>query len=249
MNPSPTTADFPKRPVLGAAGASGATNEPDDLRAMLRGESPYGPPRAKKPFPLSARRIHPSDFDPRPPFPWYLRHTYLNLLVMFVIAGIALRLVNQVLPGTAWDLIAFVAVFFLQGWLWDILRHRHCARHGNPDAPYPQKERYILDENRNPVVEHDAAKWRQWYTTASSLVAEDRIGPSTIATYFLAIDHDFFGLGQPVLWETMVFDGPLDQSCDRCAGSWQQAEAMHARMVRRVTGSPDFCHAINPQTA
>jgi hypothetical protein len=46
--------------------------------------------------------------------------------------------------------------------------------------------------------------------------------------------------GNPVvLWETMVFGGKLDQEQDRCSGSREQAEAMHARMVERVKRSDD----------
>jgi hypothetical protein len=47
------------------------------------------------------------------------------------------------------------------------------------------------------------------------------------------MDHQW-GEGPPILWETMVFGGPMDQEQDRCGGSREQAEAMHAHMVKRV---------------
>jgi hypothetical protein len=63
-----------------------------------------------------------------------------------------------------------------------------------------------------------------------------RIGDSRISTVFLGLDHNWSGRGRPVLWESMVFGGKLDQEQDRCSGSREQAEVMHARMVERVKG-------------
>ena len=69
--------------------------------------------------------------------------------------------------------------------------------------------------------------------------AEERISDIVIRRrVFLGLDHAFGG-GAPVLWETMVFGGKLDQEQDRCSGSREQAEAMHARMVEKVKCSND----------
>lgn len=64
-------------------------------------------------------------------------------------------------------------------------------------------------------------------------VGNETIGPARISTVFLGIDYSW-GKGPPVLWETMVFGGKLDREMNRCSGSWEQAEAMHADMVERV---------------
>jgi hypothetical protein len=64
-------------------------------------------------------------------------------------------------------------------------------------------------------------------------VADETFGPSRISTVFLGLDHNW-GRKPPVLWETMVFGGKLDRTQNRCSGSWEQAEAMHADMVGRV---------------
>jgi len=54
-----------------------------------------------------------------------------------------------------------------------------------------------------------------------------------ISTVFLGIDHSFgFGEG-PLLFETMVFNGPLDGEQDRYS-TWDEAEAGHKAMVERV---------------
>jgi len=97
-------------------------------------------------------------------------------------------------------------------------------------------DKYTLDEKGNPVAEPDPMKWAKWFETAKRQVAKDEIGEAKISTVFLGLDHSF-GDGPPILWETMVFGGPLDEEQDRCSGSREQAEAMHARMVERVNCS------------
>lgn len=95
--------------------------------------------------------------------------------------------------------------------------------------------RYILDEHGQPVAEPSLEKWAHFFeNVALRKVANDTLFDSRVSTVFLGLDHNFAEGGAPVLWETMVFGGPLDQEQDRCAGGREQAEAMHAAMCRRV---------------
>lgn len=94
--------------------------------------------------------------------------------------------------------------------------------------------RYILDNSGNPVPEPDIVKWADWFKSKERQVAVDQVGGSTVSTVFLGLDHNFRGTGPPVVWETMVFSGPMSGDQDRCSGSREQAEAMHTRMVERV---------------
>jgi len=91
---------------------------------------------------------------------------------------------------------------------------------------------YILDENKR-IKSVDLMTWAKWFEKRERIVKQERIGPSKVSTVFLGIDHNF-GDGPPILWETMVFGGSLDQEQNRCAGDWDQAEAMHLDMVERV---------------
>jgi hypothetical protein len=75
-------------------------------------------------------------------------------------------------------------------------------------------------------------KWAKWFGNANRLVASETIGKSRVSTVFLGLDHRF-GEGKPLLFETMVFGGDGDGAQDRCT-TWEEAEAMHARMVDRV---------------
>jgi hypothetical protein len=93
---------------------------------------------------------------------------------------------------------------------------------------------YILDENKDPILENDLTKWERWMVAEGyRRVACDKVNDVEISTVFLGLDHNY-GSGPPVLWETMVFGGELDQEQTRCSGTWQNAEAMHALMLDRV---------------
>lgn len=91
---------------------------------------------------------------------------------------------------------------------------------------------YILNDKHEPVVCPDVRTWARWFETANRRVAVDSFGPITVSTVFLGLDHNF-GSGAPILFETMVFGGPLDGKEDRYA-TYSEAVAGHARMVRRV---------------
>ena len=99
---------------------------------------------------------------------------------------------------------------------------------------------YILD-GHTPVKEPDLMKWVKWFETANRIVKKDtadvtfngeKVGKIDISTVFLSTDHSFGG-GEPVLFETMVFGGKLDQEMDRCS-TWEAAEKMHELMCEKV---------------
>lgn len=96
------------------------------------------------------------------------------------------------------------------------------------------KGQYILDENGTPTEAPDLMTWGQWMQTADRTVAKTEINGVKISTVFLGLDHAWDGQ-PPLLWETMVFGGPLNEEQERCGGSREQAEAMHAAMCARVS--------------
>ena len=96
---------------------------------------------------------------------------------------------------------------------------------------------YILDDEHRPI-EVTIEQWAQWmngaYNDRSRWIGYTGIGEEIrISTVFLGIDHRFFAKGPPILFETMVFGGPLDQEQVRYV-SWDDAEVGHKAMVRRV---------------
>ena len=88
------------------------------------------------------------------------------------------------------------------------------------------------------LVGHDTVpvdgliEWATWFETADRSVARDEIGESCVSTVFLGLAHSF-GQGGPILFETMVFGGPLDQETERYR-TWDEAETGHAAMLARV---------------
>lgn len=85
----------------------------------------------------------------------------------------------------------------------------------------------------------DLLEWARWLEVerTARTVGKTNIGPFLVSTVFLGLDHNF-GEGPPVLWESMIFtDGlrsKLNYHADRCAGTWEQAEAMHDKMCEFV---------------
>jgi len=99
---------------------------------------------------------------------------------------------------------------------------------------------YILD-GHDPVPEPDIVKWAKWWSKNSRIVARNtakmklggkEIGEITISTVFLGVDHSLSG-DRPILFETMVFGGPIDGEMDRCS-TWEAAEKMHEKMCEKV---------------
>ncbi len=73
--------------------------------------------------------------------------------------------------------------------------------------------------------------------TGDRRIAMTAIGNAEVSTVFLALNHAY-GDGPPLLFETMVFGGPLDQEQERCS-TYDEAEAMHERMCERVRLAKD----------
>lgn len=53
-----------------------------------------------------------------------------------------------------------------------------------------------------------------------------------VSTVFLGLDHGF-GLRRPLLFESMCFNGPLDEAQERYT-TWEEAEKGHRAMVEAV---------------
>jgi hypothetical protein len=101
-------------------------------------------------------------------------------------------------------------------------------------------DKYILAaDGITPIPVDDLEEWARWYKTAERHVAHDMDENDTtgqkvrVSTVFLALDHNFWGQGPPVLWETMVFGGPLDGEQARYT-SHADAFVGHQEMCRRV---------------
>lgn len=93
---------------------------------------------------------------------------------------------------------------------------------------------YIMEDKK--TVPCDLMTWAKMFE-GNRHVADETIGGARVSTVFLGLDHSFCG-GRPLLFETMVFGGALDQEQERCS-TWDEAEKMHAAMVERVKATGD----------
>lgn len=91
--------------------------------------------------------------------------------------------------------------------------------------------KYIMVDG-TVTEEHDLLAWGRWYETAKRKIANTIGGGIKVSTVFLAMDHQF-GDGPPLLFETMVFGGPIDGDMDRYS-TREEAETGHAAMVKKV---------------
>jgi len=99
-------------------------------------------------------------------------------------------------------------------------------------------KRYILAaDGRTPVEEPDLMKWGKFFEDADArTVARADVSPDVyVSTVFLGIDHSYEG-GPPVLFETMVFGGTMEEEMARYT-TWDDAVAGHDEMVKRVRAS------------
>ena len=102
--------------------------------------------------------------------------------------------------------------------------------------------RYIETKDRNVgiamVINNDLRDIERCHSASTEIIintAAININGAKISTVFLGIDHQF-GMGSPpILFETMVFGGELDQEQERYC-TYREAEEGHKRWVAKAKG-------------
>jgi hypothetical protein len=96
---------------------------------------------------------------------------------------------------------------------------------------------YIL-EGHTPVPCDDLMKWGEWtenaHRTGEFIVKSDMVTDVFVSTVFLGLDHGYPWLpgSRPLLFETMIFRGPLDMY-QRRYSTWVGAEYGHAQALKK----------------
>lgn len=65
-------------------------------------------------------------------------------------------------------------------------------------------------------------------------VALTEVPGGSVSTVFLGLDHNHWGNGDPLLFETAIFRKGETDIVGRCS-TWEQAEAQHEEAVRSYT--------------
>lgn len=96
-----------------------------------------------------------------------------------------------------------------------------------------------FDRKGNPIT---SEQWSAGFCDMDKKrVAFDKLPDAEVSTVWLGLDHSY-GDGPPLIFETLVFGGTLDQEMDRYS-SEAEALAGHAKMVQRVRlAHVDFAH-------
>jgi hypothetical protein len=97
-------------------------------------------------------------------------------------------------------------------------------------------ERYTLDAHE-PHRCNDLPAWKAWMESPQRIIQttsleDDAHNPVRVCTVFLGLDVSF-GIGDPILFETMVLGGKWDRELYRYY-TWQAAHDGHTAIVQRV---------------
>lgn len=97
---------------------------------------------------------------------------------------------------------------------------------------------YLLDENKNAVpcsVDEWSNQIHEMRKNNTKHVANETINDKRISTVWLGLDHGWDVNGEPLLFETMVFEDNTYNEiyCDRYS-TWQEAEEGHKKAVEWV---------------
>lgn len=95
---------------------------------------------------------------------------------------------------------------------------------------------WILDGN-TPVKVESVFEWAQWFETADRRIALTELNGAEVSTVFLGLDHNY-GMGPPLLYETMVFETEGSNFTLANSGPWRTPTREEALRVHRgVTAS------------
>lgn len=99
---------------------------------------------------------------------------------------------------------------------------------------------YILDPDKNIIPVRTTAEklaYYRWYENPENRrVGRTEQAGISVSTVFLGIDHGGWDGGPPILFESMVFGGPMDQHQNRYC-TWEQALKGHVELCQKVFGN------------
>lgn len=90
---------------------------------------------------------------------------------------------------------------------------------------------YVLD-NKKVVVATREKFIEMFEKKDSRIVAKDEVGKYHVSTVFLGLDHNYSRIGEPIVFETMIFgEGPCDGYQSRYS-TYEQAEQGHKEALK-----------------
>lgn len=89
---------------------------------------------------------------------------------------------------------------------------------------------YVLNADHSTEPMDDIVEWSRRFELDDRIVAQTQIGHVLVSTVFLGIAHGHDAQGRPLLFETMVFKGPMDGRQWRWA-TYKEAQEGHKRVL------------------
>lgn len=91
---------------------------------------------------------------------------------------------------------------------------------------------YFYDRDAQPITYEQYASLK-YESDEYRRIGSDKIGPSWVSTVWLGFDHGWMPDRPPILFETMIFDGPWDGQVWRYYTE-KEARAGHALVVELI---------------
>ena len=105
--------------------------------------------------------------------------------------------------------------------------------------PFDYMRLYVLS-GHVPVRVHYLAEWGRMFEmsgdrrrVALDVIEQPELDPVKVSTVFLGIDHNWHDDGPPLLFESLVFGGPLDGDMYRYS-TWDEAAAGHKMLANEA---------------
>lgn len=94
-------------------------------------------------------------------------------------------------------------------------------------------DHWILDENGKPK-QVPFMEWAEWFEEGKNrIVKRTDLNDWFVSTVFLGLDHRFSGKGDPILWETMVFEQELSEFEIPAYGNHPARKRKHHKSVEQ----------------
>lgn len=98
-----------------------------------------------------------------------------------------------------------------------------------------ERPRYYVLDSDDHAVAVDFMTWAKWFEDIGNRIVDytEITSDVHVSTVFLGLDHRFGGDGPPILFETMIFGGELDDAQLRYS-SWDDAATGHKVIVAKL---------------
>ncbi len=106
-------------------------------------------------------------------------------------------------------------------------------RRKNPSACDAMYYRLV---GRVPVPCRDYVEWNEWFAHVDGerVVAQTEVLGAVISTVFTGIDRNYLRGGEPLLFETVIFDSAGGRAARKQHTTWDEAARSHGELVTEL---------------